>query len=274
MTPESAQLSTQIEALEDGLLLVVTGAGISHASGIPTFRGSDPDAVWKRSDVEMATFDFFQRDPVGQWRWYLKRFQGIDGADPNPAHHALRRLERWQIRRGGEMLVVTQNIDCLHEAAGSERLVKVHGSSDRVRCSSSGCELSSPGGSLSRDSVDLARFTDNPCRETLPCCPRCGAWLRAHVLFFDEYYTEHDDYQFETVQAAATSCDLALFIGTSFAVGVTEMVLRSALARRIPVASIDPAGQPTGFGLDEVLRIREAAETVLPKLCSELGAAP
>ena len=170
------------------------------------------------------------------------------------------------------MLVVTQNIDCLHEAAGSERLIKVHGSSDRVRCCAPGCEFSAPRGSLPRHRIDIARFTDEPSTETLPRCPSCREWLRAHVLFFDEYYTEHEDYQFEAVEVAASRCDLALFIGTSFAVGVTELVLRSALARRKPVASIDPAGQPTGFGLDSVLRIRAGAETVLPDLCHALGA--
>lgn len=272
MTPEARQLLERLENVGSGLCLIVTGAGISQASGIPTYRGTDPGAVWRQHDVEMATFEYFRRDPVGQWTWYLQRFRSIDGAEPNAAHRALCALETWQTARGGEMLTVTQNIDCLHEAAGSSRLIKVHGSSDRLRCSAWGCELGAPRGSVPRSDVDLERFINDPRRETLPRCPSCGELLRAHVLFFDEYYSEHDDYCFEAVQSAASRCSLALFVGTSFAVGVTELVLQETLGRRTPVASIDPAGQPTGAGRDAVLRIREAAEEVLPRLCSELGA--
>jgi NAD-dependent deacetylase len=272
VTPEAAQLAETLERLDRGLCLVVTGAGTSHASGIPTFRGTDPDAVWSHTDIEMATFEFFRRNPVGQWSWYLQRFRHIDGAEPNPAHRALTDLESWHTARGGEFLLVTQNIDCLHEAAGTKNLVKVHGSSDRLRCASWSCEMAAPRGSLPRDEVDLDAFRERPDRDTLPRCPTCGEFLRAHVLFFDEYYTEHVDYRFADVEAAASRCHLALFVGTSFAVGVTELVLRAAIARGATVASIDPAGQPTGPGLDGVLRLREAAEDALPAICHYLGA--
>ena len=94
-------LAEALGKLEDGLLLVVTGAGVSRASGIATFRGTEPDAVWKQSDVSLATFDYFRRDPVGQWQWYLKRFEALRAARPNAAHRALAALERWQLRRAG-----------------------------------------------------------------------------------------------------------------------------------------------------------------------------
>ena len=251
--------------------LVVTGAGVSHASGIATFRGTDPEAVWRLHDVEMATYDYFQRDPVGHWNWYLERFRAVDGARPNPAHYALAALEKKAARRGGDLTLVTQNIDCLHEAAGSRNLIKVHGSSDRLRCTSPGCALAAPVGSLARKDVDLEPFQTSPGHDTLPRCPQCDELLRAHVLFFDEFYTEHRDYQFDRVQHAAESCDLALFIGTSFAVGITELVLREALARRRPVVSIDPGGQPVGYGLESVVRLLQPAEEILPRLCQELG---
>jgi hypothetical protein len=98
MTPRD-QLLQDLRDL-DGFLLVVTGAGISLASGIPTFRGTDPGAVWKTDILEMATDHFFQREPVESWRWYGSRFDRVVQALPNPAHHALAELERWHGDRG------------------------------------------------------------------------------------------------------------------------------------------------------------------------------
>src|SRR5205085_178122 len=120
--------------------------------GIPTFRGEDPGAIWKRDVTELGTRRYFEEDPVGSWRWYRSRFASLGGARPNPAHLALAALERWQAEQG-QFLLVTQNIDGLHRAAGSTRLVEVHGRADRVRCSSDGCEHAAPEGSLPRDAA-------------------------------------------------------------------------------------------------------------------------
>lgn len=252
------------------MLLVVTGAGVSLASGIATFRGSDPGAIWKLSDVELATREYFERDPVGQWEWYGRRFATVDGARPNPAHLALARLEAWHVARGGRFLLVTQNIDTLHEQAGSEQLVKVHGTADRVRCSRFGCVHAAPRGSLPRAQVSVEAFRSAPSREALPRCPACGAILRAHVLFFDEYYSEHEDYEFERANVAAESADLVLFAGTSFSVGVTDLVLRAAELRSIPVYSIDPSAASASPSR-RVRSIAEPAESVLPRICDALG---
>lgn len=262
MTKSSDLLAGAIDDSQ-GLILVVTGAGISSASGIPTFRGTDPDAVWNVSDVEMATRRYFEADPVGQWSWYLKRFEAVDRARPNPGHDALVDLERWHAGRGGHFVLVTQNIDTLHEEAGTRNLIKVHGTSDRLRCVGSGCENAAPRGSVVREQVDLDSFRAQPSDDTLPRCPSCGKLLRAHVLFFDEYYQEHDDYRFSEVTRAAEEASLVLFIGTSFSVGITEILLRAAYARRTPAFSIDPGGgrAPASYG---VTTIEEAAEAVLP----------
>jgi NAD-dependent deacetylase len=261
--PDSAALLADALLATDGLILVVTGAGISSASGIPTFRGSDPDAIWKVSDVELATRGYFESDPIGQWSWYLKRFEAVDSAQPNPAHTAIVGLEAWQVGRGGEFLLVTQNIDTLHEAAGSKRMIKIHGTSDRLRCVGSSCPNAAPAGSVDRSSVDLERFRRDPRRETLPMCPACGDLLRAHVLFFDEYYQEHNDYRFQEVLAAGEGASLLLFIGTSFSVGITEILLRAAFQRQTPMFSVDPGGNraPAPY---RVTAIEEPAEKVLP----------
>ncbi len=263
-------LATAIDAVGDGFVLVVTGAGISLASGIPTFRGSDPDAVWQRDVTELGTFQYFTEDPVGSWQWYMSRFDKVLGALPNPAHHALVGLERWQLERGGRFLVVTQNVDCLHRAAGARQLVEVHGAADRVRCPADGCRHGAPRGSLPRPDLDLEAFLADPAEDRLPRCPECSAILRQHVLWFDEYYQGHDDYQWLRVQAAAGAMDLALFVGTSFAVGVTDMFAQQALLSRVPVYSIDPGGAPPPYPGIQVLA--EKAEELLPAVCERLGA--
>lgn len=262
-------LTRTLRELDDGLLLVVTGAGISHASGIPTFRGSDPGAVWRSSDVSLATFDYFRRDPAGQWQWYLKRFESVRRARPNAAHAALVRLETWLQERGSDFLLVTQNIDTLHEAAGSRQLIKVHGTSDRVRCSRVGCRLGAPTGSLSLSEVDFSAFRAHQVEENVPSCPECGSLIRAHVLFFDEFYLEHADYRFVEVEEAADRASIMLFIGTSFSVGVTDLCLQCGERRSIPMFSIDPASIVAPWA--SITQLPSRAEDLLPALCDELG---
>jgi NAD-dependent deacetylase len=268
MERDAGRLSAALLRAGTGLVVVVTGAGVSAASGLPLFRGTDPDAVWNKDVTEIGTVRFFERDPVAWWQWFLRSFEGLAGALPNPAHHALAALERRQVERGGDFLLITQNVDTLHEQAGSQRLVKVHGTADRVRCSRAGCPLGAPTGSLPAAEADFAPFLADPRREHLPRCPRCGALLRAHALLFDEYYDGHADYGFDRVREALQRMALAVFAGTSFSVGVTDLVLREALGWRTPVVSVDPAAAPPVPGITAV---RAAAEEVLPAACRELG---
>jgi NAD-dependent deacetylase len=270
MERDAPVLTEALRKAGPGLVVVVTGAGVSAASGLPLFRGTDPDAIWNRDVTEIGTFRFFAQDPVAWWQWFLHSFEGLLEAHPNPAHYALAALERWQVARGGDFLLITQNVDTLHEQAGSQRLVKVHGSADRLRCSRDGCPLGAPTGSLPAGEVDFGPFLSDPRRENLPRCPRCGALLRAHALLFDEYYDAHADYGFSRVRQAVERMALAVFAGTSFSVGVTELVLREALGWKLPVISIDPAGRPPAPGITTV---RSTAEEVLPAVCHELGAA-
>lgn len=262
-------LTTACAGATRGCLLVVTGAGISLASGIPTFRGSDPDAVWSKDVTELGTVDYFRRDPVGSWSWYLRRFELVFKAAPNPAHHALVALERWQVARGGEFLLVTQNVDTLHDQAGSQALVHVHGRADRFRCTGNGCLHAAPKGSVPRDEAQVATFLADPCLATVPRCPACGALLRQHVLWFDEYYSGHRDYEIERVLRAAKHAHVVVFVGTSFSVGVTDMILESALARGAHVFSIDPAAVHA-LPHRRVQPITTPAELALPALVAAL----
>ena len=160
-------LATAIDALGTGYLVVVTGAGVSHASGIPTFRGTDPGAVWKRDVTELGTNRYFEEDPAGSWTWYTSRFDMVLEKQPNPAHHALAAIERWQVARGGRFLLVTQNVDPLHERAGSERLVKVHGS---------------PTACVARATVAPTAPRADPCRAPISTCGRFtpSRWRRTY----------------------------------------------------------------------------------------------
>ncbi len=271
MEEQVQALQAALTDLGSGSLVVVTGAGISQASGIPTFRGSDPEAVWRQSDVTLATFDYFRRDPVGQWEWYLKRFEAVAAAQPNPAHLALVELERWHSERAGSFCLVTQNIDTLHEEAGSSKMIKIHGTSDRLRCSQVGCRYGSPAGSLASIDVSFEEFVASPSKQTLPLCPECSSILRAHVLFFDEYYGEHEDYRLSEAEEAADTADLMLFVGTSFSVGITDIFLRAGILKRIPMFSIDPGGHRSSPWPDLEL-LPSPAEELLPEVCHRLTA--
>jgi len=265
----SAQTLTQaLQEIGTGRLVVVTGAGISLASGIPTFRGNDPDAVWKKDVTELGTRRYFEEDPVGSWQWYTSRFDVVLDKEPNAAHQSLTRIERWLTSRGGKFVLVTQNVDTLHEKASTQNLIKVHGSSDKVRCSRPGCDNAAPRGSILREDVAVDVFLNDPVFENLPKCPLCESILRQHVLWFDEYYDEHESYQWQRVINASETMDAVLFVGTSFAVGVTDLFLRSAMARHLPVWSIDPAEDRSPHA--GVRSLAAQGEVLLPELVARL----
>jgi NAD-dependent SIR2 family protein deacetylase len=215
-------------------LLVVTGAGISVASGIPTFRGADDGAFWDREDMSRVTRAYFEHDPLEAWRFHLGLFGCVFGAHPNIGHTLLADFEGQQ---RGPFLLVTQNIDSLHERAGSRALVKVHGSMDRVRCSRDGCAQGAPSGVLP---LDLDGVRDELADGRVPRCGLCGAPLRPHVLWFDESYGEHEDYGFERTWHFARSAETILFVGTSFSVGITEILTRIAADSGARTIVVDP----------------------------------
>jgi NAD-dependent deacetylase len=143
--------------------VVLTGAGISTESGIPDFRS--PSGIWSEYDpMEYATIDAFRRDPVKVWEFYLLRLGALARAEPNEGHRALAKLER----RGVVQAVVTQNIDGLHQRAGSKNVIEVHGSIRTASCLECG------------ERVPLEPVTE------APRCPRCGAILKPDVVMFGE----------------------------------------------------------------------------------------
>ncbi len=262
MTPLAEHL-----AKEAGPLLVVTGAGVSIASGLPVFRGTAPGAVWNRRVITRGTLRYFWQETTESWQWYLSRFDAIDAVSPTPAHHALAALERWQRARHGDYLLVTQNIDGLHQAAGSTAIIRVHGTAKRLRCASARCENAAPRGSVKRTEEQFARFRKSPTLEHVPRCPECGELLRPHILWFDERYDGHADYRIDEVLRMAKRARTILFAGTSFSVGMTASVLRTGLQRGAALYTIDPSGRSPH---PNVQIIQQGAEMALPALVEAL----
>lgn len=223
-----------------GRVVALTGAGISAESGIPTFRGQDGYwVVGSRNFMpqEMATHAMFEREPAEVWRWYLHRFGVLGGAAPNAGHLALAELER---AMGDGFTLVTQNIDGLHRRAGSERVLAIHGDAAWVRCAAEcGAGLTPLPDLGRRDSA--TPFTEDDRRALT--CRRCGAWLRPHVLWFDECYDEAY-YRMESALRAAAAAALLLVVGTSGATNLPVQIGRIAFSRGAAIVDVNPDDNP------------------------------
>ena len=236
---ESDQMEKLITDLRPAeRVVVITGAGVSVASGIAPFR-KNPNAVWENNLTERGTLRYFLEHPSEAWTWYDHRFAGLSDKELNPTHSALAELEQWCVTKGIEMTLITQNIDRLHHKAGNERLIEIHGRSDRIRCVNHGCSLASPTGSIDRHELSFDLFRAQPSDLSLPRCPKCGSLVRPHVLWFDETYDSHLDYQYTQAINALESADLIIAIGTSFSVGITELALYTAELNGAITWSID-----------------------------------
>lgn len=199
---------------EAASVVVLTGAGISAESGVPTFRGSG--GLWRSYRPEdLATPEAFARHPELVWEWYDWRRSLIARAQPNPGHQALAELER----RKKAFLLVTQNVDGLHERAGSRRLVKLHGDIWMVRCTACGVRQ---------------RDERAPLPELPPRCA-CGGLLRPDVVWFGEPLPAA---AWEEAETAARSAGVMLVVGTSAAV--------------YPAAGLAPLAKGAGARLIEI----------------------
>ncbi|MCM3661622.1 NAD-dependent deacylase [Georgenia satyanarayanai] len=224
-------------------VVVLTGAGISAESGVRTFR--DSGGLWEGHDVEdVATPEGFARDPGLVHRFYDARRRDLALVGPNPAHRALAALEG---TLGEDLLVVTQNVDDLHERAGSLQVVHMHGELRRARCEACGARPV-----WDADLLDA------------PPCPRCGqARLRPDVVWFGEV-----PYELDRIHGAVTGCDLFVAVGTSGAVypAAGYVALAASSGARTLELNLEPSEVSRYF--DEV-RTGPAARLV-PELVAEL----
>eukprot|EP00930_Biecheleria_cincta_P067945 TRINITY_DN5492_c1_g1_i1.p1 TRINITY_DN5492_c1_g1~~TRINITY_DN5492_c1_g1_i1.p1 ORF type:complete len:641 (+),score=118.51 TRINITY_DN5492_c1_g1_i1:113-2035(+) len=263
-------------------VLVLTGAGISSESGVPTFRGSD--GYWTVGSEnyrpqELATWEKFNEMPEELWKWYQYRWGICRSAKPNAGHHALVELE--SLVEGGIMLV-TQNIDGLHLEAGSNpsRLCEIHGRIDEMRC-----DDRMPGSCLhglnlnQSEHFEKARATiekmpapaENEKDERLPFCKKCGVRQRPKILWFDESYNEAI-FKHETVLEATKECDVLLVIGTMLSTGLPNRMVSEARQAGTIIIRIDPVlelDDPTFAGM---LHLQGKSGEVLPRIVQELKA--
>jgi len=238
-TAELEEVRTRLAAATR--ITVLTGAGVSAASGVPTFRG--PGGLWRnRQATQLATPDAFRQDPALVWEWYAWRRSVIAGCAPNAAHHA---VAHWSESPG--FTLITQNVDGLHERANTRNVVRYHGSIWRLACS---------GGCGAGDWEDLRV----PLEPLPPRCPSCGAMARPGVVWFGEAIPR----EAAAAAQAATACDIFLSVGTSSVVYPAAGLIAAARARGAFTVEINP--ETTGAEVD--IAIALAAEIALPRLTS------
>jgi NAD-dependent deacetylase len=229
-------------------ITVMTGAGVSAASGVPTFRGSS--GLWKNFRAEeLATPEAFARDPRTVWEWYDWRRQLIARCAPNAAHEV---LAGWSRRFPGFTLI-TQNVDGLHERAGTEPVLRMHGSIWDVGC-------------WNECSASAHRWRDDtvPFPAVPPTCHHCGGPLRPGVVWFGEMLDA------DVVDACldATRCDVFFTIGTSAVVYPAAGLVDRARQHGAVTVEINPESTPASSGVDIV--IAQPAERALPVIDGQL----
>ena len=232
-------------------IVVFTGAGVSAESGLATFRGVG--GLWADFDpVTLATPDAFARDPKRVWDWYVSRYVGVRDSEPNAAHRAIARLET----AFPSLLVVTQNIDRMHQRAGNRRVLELHGNIWNARCNACGRE------------VDMATLVDlvdpGAPGDHSPRCG-CGGRMRPAVVWFGERLPEA---VFEEAAEAAADCDLFITVGTSATVYPAAGLIELAARRGAFVVEVNREETPLSHLAGRVLR--EPAGEALPRLVDEL----
>jgi NAD-dependent deacetylase len=234
-----------------GPCLFLTGAGISAESGVPTFRGKE--GYWVVGSrhyhpQELATCAAFARMPAAIWDWYLHRLRVCRGAQPNSAHRAIAELAPALADR---FLLITQNVDGLHARAGTprERMYEVHGNISWMRCSR-GCAGLHPVAEALIEANPEQRSEPalgaSPARRSPPpelACASCAAWMRPHVLWFDEFYDE-EFFRFESSLRAADSAALLIVVGTTGSTNLPLQIGERAARRAVPTLVINPEPNP------------------------------
>ena len=221
-------------------IVFVTGAGISQESGIPTFRGKD--GLWRNHDaMKLATIDAFYDNPELVWQWYNERMLNIFNSKPNQGHKAIAELEKY-----AEVVVLTQNIDGLHQKAGSTKVLELHGSIVKIKCSV--CSF--------KNEV-TEEFSEIP-----PLC-KCGNLLRPDVVWFGESLPQD---VWQNAMVFASQCDLMVIVGTSLVVSPANTLPIYAKQNNSILIEINSENTEMSSQMDLV--VRNSSAIVLPEFVS------
>lgn len=238
-------------------IAVLTGAGISAESGVPTFREAQT-GLWQRfRPEELATPEAFQRDPALVWKWYTWRRELIGRAEPNPGHYALARIEALV----PDFTLITQNVDDLHRRAGSQSVIELHGNIQTTKCSLEGTVVDV----LQTGSVP----TEQQMQTGLPRCPQCGSLLRPDVVWFGENLPA---LALEQAWEKTRICDLFFSIGTSGLVQPAASLPWLAFEQGTPVVEINPEQTPLSRAATYTLQ--GPAGVILPELVRQTWEKP
>jgi NAD-dependent deacetylase len=272
-TPNSAARDLEIAAVYRSYVvrvLVITGAGVSAESGIPTFRGKD--GYWRNLDpIKLATPEAFARDPELVWQWYRERRQRIRDAQPNAGHEAIARLAQ----RAGEFLLVTQNVDDLHQRVGlaREEMVQIHGDIFTTLCSR--CDFSLRNFDHEHDHEhdrEQAHEQEHAAGDgDLPCCPKCDALMRPGVVWFGEHLPSRE---IERVEGylQRDPCGVVIVAGTTATFGyIIDWALRAS-RRGGELIEVNPEETPLSRFATQ--QMREPAAIALPRIVDQLIASP
>jgi NAD-dependent deacetylase len=227
-------------------VVALTGAGTSAESGVPTFRDAQTGLWEKFKPEELATPTAFRKNPKLVWEWYEWRRKLVADAKPNAGHEALAKMEE----RFADFLLVTQNVDGLHQRAGSRKLVEIHGNITRTKCF--------------EENVVVSEWEDTG--DVPPKCPRCGGLLRPDVVWFEEALPEAES---EAAFRASRRCEVFLCVGTSGLVYPAASLPQEALAAGAVVVEINPTATPFTPKADFVLS--GPAGRVLPSLLEAMA---
>jgi len=249
-----------------GYITFLTGAGISAESSLPTYRSID--GIWIKGTKyhrpeEFGTLKYFRQETEEVWQYNLFWKKLIEEAQPNEGHFALTEIENLL---GERCKLITQNVDGLHQRAGTQKVYEIHGNKQKVRCSKECSEpIDFP------ENVKQKEYTEDLTPEDIEGlkCKKCGSWLRPHTLWFDESYNEKY-YYFDTAYDIADHTDILFVIGTSGSTALPVNIVETVKIRAKWIVLINPESD-TYFdyilkGSKTLYSIRESSTLALPQL--------
>lgn len=243
--PSSDMAAFRTHFKKSKYIVILTGAGVSAESGVPTFRGAG--GYWRQYQAQdLACPDAFERDPSLVWEFYHYRREVMGSKRPNPAHDAIAECETMLQKEGKKVVVITQNIDELHKRAGSRNILELHGSLFRVRCTKCGEETENRDSPIceslrGKGAPDPDAKSTRIAVEDLPRCKTCNGLLRPAVVWFGEGL---DGEVLQKTHKSLEECDLCLVVGTSSVVYPAAMFAPQVAKRGVPVAEFNMEATP------------------------------